>query len=169
MFRYRRPRDSKSLVKFDRDILKISEPKRFLQRAARLFGCLDCGEHHVSCLSFYLYHGNRLKAIRIRHCKTIDEVKHELSQGFVLCRNCNKKRSAPIHPSVSWIRSYKIGRGCSICAITDADVLEMHHLSEKTKHFDISKNQCSVPNYVLNKELEKIVVLCANCHSKEHS
>ena len=167
--RSNKARDSRILLHSRYRIPKPSEQKRFLQRAVRLFGCLDCRERSVSCLSFYFYRGSRLKAIRIRDCKTIEDVKQELSGGIVLCANCQKERTAPLRPNPSVIRKYKSTHGCLVCLKTNPDILELHHKRPEYKHFNLSEKRCSVPTRVFNTELNKVIVLCANCHTKEHS
>lgn len=160
-----RPRDSRQYTPKERPKQK-SWLVPFVQRAAQLFGCTLCREHDPACLSFYIVTATDIKALRVRHCQTVDQLKEELRQGTVLCRNCHKRVTEPRHVGHSWLRQYKARRGCADCGKTHATVLEFHH--EGKKHFDISKHRCSLPRAVVERELEKTIVLCANCHGKRH-
>lgn len=154
----------------ERTVQKSSAPtfqKAFVQRATRLFGCYLCDERDSACLSFYIVNAyGSTCAIRVRDCKTLEEVKRELRMGKVLCRNCHKRLTVPL--SYSWLQTYKSHRGCQECYIRNPRVLELHHETNKKK-FHISQQRLSVPKDVLLHELRKTVVLCANCHSKHHS
>ena len=44
--------------------------------------------------------------------------------------------------------------------------LEFHHLDPKEKDFSISTNIKSLD--LIKKELDKCILLCANCHREEH-
>ncbi len=60
--------------------------------------------------------------------------------------------------------------GCSKCSEKDPVALDCHHRPDEEKLFSISKRaswQISVSR--IQKELDKCVVLCSNCHRKEHA
>jgi hypothetical protein len=66
------------------------------------------------------------------------------------------------------IREYKRAKGCSRCVETDPRCLDFHHLDSKTKEFSISN--AFRMGYSLERiflEIEKCILLCANCHRKE--
>ena len=65
--------------------------------------------------------------------------------------------------------AYKGGR-CQICSYDRcAEALEFHHLSSSRKDFGISsKGYTRSWNKVL-EELEKCILLCANCHRELHA
>lgn len=63
------------------------------------------------------------------------------------------------------IRDYKTDRGCRLCGIDDAVVLQLHHLNPDEKDYSVA----NMPNQGLSwerikEEIEKCAVLCANCH-----
>ena len=66
-----------------------------------------------------------------------------------------------------FINQYKIKRGCSRCGERDPVVLDLHH--EGTKELSIS-DACGYSWSLarLLEELDKCIVLCANCHKKAH-
>ena len=56
--------------------------------------------------------------------------------------------------------------GCCICGETELCCLDFHHLRDK--EFELAKAP-DVSKERLYKELEKCIVLCANCHRKLHA
>ena len=57
---------------------------------------------------------------------------------------------------------------CIHCGETDIVVLEFHHISQSSKEFSIANiSNKGVGLSTLQKEMEKCVVLCANCHKRE--
>lgn len=67
-----------------------------------------------------------------------------------------------------WFEKYKLLLKCSKCSENHLAVLEFHH-NMKNKEMDIA--DMTHNGYSINrikKEISKCVVLCANCHRKEH-
>lgn len=63
---------------------------------------------------------------------------------------------------------YKGGK-CERCGYdTCIDALEFHHKDPTNKDFQISSNVRSIPWEKLKAEVDKCVLLCANCHREEH-
>lgn len=65
-----------------------------------------------------------------------------------------------------YINEYKSG-GCIICGESDLSCLDLHHLYNKRFNISRAINRYSLD--AINKELNKCVVLCANCHRKLHA
>ena len=64
---------------------------------------------------------------------------------------------------------YKGGK-CSKCGYaTDFSALEFHHVDTSTKEFNISKYALGKDWGIIRKELDKCILLCANCHREVHS
>ena len=66
------------------------------------------------------------------------------------------------------IYEFKLGNPCTSCGETNPIVLEFHHLDPKTKRNDVSNmatHGYSVES--IEKEIEKCIILCANCHRKK--
>lgn len=67
-----------------------------------------------------------------------------------------------------FIAEYKKGKYCVHCGIDDPIVLDFHHVRDKTISIsDISRMKWGVKRTL--EELEKCIVLCANCHRREHN
>lgn len=68
------------------------------------------------------------------------------------------------------VAKIKLDRGCSECGY-DAHpaALEFHHLDPSTKKFTIGQSISKRDISELLDEIEKCVVLCANCHRVRHN
>jgi len=68
-----------------------------------------------------------------------------------------------------YIENYKRENSCVRCGCEDWRVLEFHHVKPEEKKFSIFfaiHNRYSIP--AVQREIEKTVVVCANCHRVIH-
>jgi hypothetical protein len=64
---------------------------------------------------------------------------------------------------------YKGGR-CGICGYDRCiEALEFHHLDSTLKDFSVSGSGCTRSWKRVHKELDKCMMLCANCHREIHA
>lgn len=77
----------------------------------------------------------------------------------VLAANIRKRNT-------TWINEYKKDKTCSRCTENYPQCLEFHHPNDD-KEFHISK-RCGYSIERIKREIAKCVLLCANCHRKEH-
>lgn len=62
---------------------------------------------------------------------------------------------------------YKGGK-CKICGYNKCEqALDFHHINPKDKNFNISSNSYSFDK--MKKEVDKCILLCANCHREIHA
>lgn len=109
-------------------------------------------------------------------CKLTKDVlefyeQNDRKNGYSMCKSCFNK-----YCSERWIKR-KIeainlkGGCCEDCKLSIENshysVFEFHHLDPKEKDMDWKKMR-SVSRKTLNKELDKCVLLCANCHRIRH-
>jgi hypothetical protein len=70
---------------------------------------------------------------------------------------------------IEWVNKYKSSRGCSRCSENDPICLEFHHVDSTKKEIGISKAiQHCWSDIRLQAEIDKCIILCSNCHKKEH-
>lgn len=63
-----------------------------------------------------------------------------------------------------------LGGRCIDCDIVDIpDIYDTHHINPSTKEFSIAKSAGQTFNDKLKVELDKCILLCANCHRKRHA
>ena len=67
-----------------------------------------------------------------------------------------------------WFNSYKRGLKCEKCGFNHPAALDFHHSNPEEKEFNISTLKHIGSKEKLIKEIEKCVVLCANCHRIHH-
>lgn len=63
---------------------------------------------------------------------------------------------------------YLLLHPCAVCGENDPVVLESHHRNPKTKSFNVSVKFKTYKWEVIQKEIDKCEVLCANCHRRFH-
>lgn len=116
-------------------------------------------------------------------CSKCNLEKDEFSKNSNWCRECvrecskkfylkNKERINLKHLEKSKERSEFISEiksklKCSQCGENHPATLDFHHLNPKEKVFNIGHHVTNNKETIL-KEIEKCIVLCANCHRKLH-
>lgn len=69
----------------------------------------------------------------------------------------------------SWFQAWKEQQHCALCSEATTVCLDLHHTDPRRKSFEISAAVARYSRPALEKELQKCVVLCANCHRKLHA
>jgi ribosomal protein L30E len=111
---------------------------------------------------------------------SLDNLKKEVEKCVVVCSNCHrklhnsenkwmkeiKKGRVSTYKAKMFVWNYKLSNPCSLCGEKDPLCLDFHHIGEKT-----AKITKLVNNGVISKvqeEINKCIVLCSNCHRKQH-
>ncbi len=66
-----------------------------------------------------------------------------------------------------FINSFK--KSCATCGFDDKRALDFHHRDKNNKLFKISDQRGRLSESILEEEIKKCVVLCANCHRILHT
>lgn len=62
------------------------------------------------------------------------------------------------------------GNKCQLCGYNRCiEAMEFHHLDFSEKEFGISQKGYTRSWEIVKEELEKCIILCANCHREVHS
>lgn len=69
---------------------------------------------------------------------------------------------------VKWYKNYRENLSCSQCGEKRHWVLDFHHSDPSEKEFNISTYVSGSSKSKLLKEINKCIVLCANCHRDLH-
>lgn len=112
-------------------------------------------------------------------CRRKARIKRRMTSGVEQAR---KKRQTDRNPGLrkrikanqirkrkDFILNYKKKHSCVFCEESCPECLDFHHKEQSKKSFSISEalRTHSIDNLVC--EIEKCVVLCANCHRKLHA
>ena len=131
--------------------------------------CLDCspfGKHNTISLE-----KDQSKKV-CRDCMVEKDISEYYlkSDGYTYCY-CKKctihRRKKYLHKNKRDAIEYKGGK-CKHCSYSKCDAaLEFHHTDPTKKDFSISKHRgASIKS--IKPELDKCILLCANCHREEH-
>ena len=83
-------------------------------------------------------------------------------------KNAYKDRDAKRRAEIKqFIDAYKQA-GCILCGESTLECLDFHHTDPNEKEFNIASNRLKDLERV-KAEIEKCVVVCANCHRKIHA
>lgn len=82
------------------------------------------------------------------------------------CNSCYVKNR---RKSVKQETINKMGGKCSICGYNKSIyALQFHHLDPRKKKFNISSNIGRYSLQSIKNEIEKCIIVCANCHAEIH-
>lgn len=96
--------------------------------------------------------------------------KHGNTVPFSYCKDCEKiRKKQQLMLFKQSCLDYKQCCNCSKCGYNKSIVaLDFHHTNPSEKDFCISSCRTLKLNDTIKQELDKCVVLCANCHREEH-
>jgi hypothetical protein len=67
----------------------------------------------------------------------------------------------------AFLTKYFLGKCCKNCGETNPVTFDFHHVDESKKDFTISGSHMRKWTTIL-AEIDKCIILCANCHRKVH-
>ena len=124
---------------------------------------------------------HRTTVSRLVKNNNLTSVKKQKNVNCVVCdKNLgeNKKNNTKCKTCVTRLRRLRLkiksveylGGKCVKCGY-DANIaaLTFHHIEPDNKDFNISSHKNSKSWVEISKELDKCIILCANCHNVEHS
>jgi len=113
---------------------------------------------------------------KCKHCNLIDKIENfpiaEVIKGKTyyrhLCHECySKQKHNERDKRVQKFKEYKKTLCCSKCGYDDYRALQFHHIND-----DKEGNLCIIVRNKswgnVSKEINKCIVLCANCHQIHH-
>jgi len=91
--------------------------------------------------------------------------------SFVEATRAAKRRAAAKKiPAIKGLVAERKSAGCLCCPETELACLDFHHLNPAEKSFQITPYQLVHKSLEsISAEIDKCVVLCANCHRKFHA
>ena len=138
-----------------RNNLTISRSKKEPAKDAKEKQCTDC-KKTLQITEFY----KQVKKENNKEWEYYDSSCKECRSTYSIQRRRNIKIQA---------LEYK-GWSCNKCGLVDKEypqIYDFHHLDPTQKDFSISKNVLVFDK--IKNELDKCIVLCSNCHRREHA
>lgn len=129
--------------------------------------CTSCGG--TKSLNLFSK-SNRIKSGYTSTCKSC---KNNLNDGYrtpEARQRSNESARRYYLAKRALLRETKAERGCRDCGFTNPVALEFHHIDPSTKHEKLVKGRYGMIRLSLEElvdEIEKCIVLCANCHRIE--
>ena len=160
-------------------IVVVENKKRNMCNRKFCLNCSPFGEHNTRSD----INKPKLKDLTKRECakcKKVKEVsefykknKKTKPEPYPYCKTCINKITVEKQQKFKKICVDYKGGSCQECGYDNyLGALEFHHLNPKEKEFSPSKyrryNQETMDHKVKN-ELDKCVLLCANCHREAHA
>lgn len=125
--------------------------------------CKKCGEiKNTDC--FYKSKRGRGFHVWCKECiKKYDHERHQNQRVKII-----KQKKDRLIRQREWFNNYKKELKCSNCGESDICCLDFHHINPNEKEKAISEMiSCSIDK--IKEEINKCIVLCANCHRKLHN
>lgn len=164
-------------------IVKEQDIEKSLQTKKIHWICeCDCG-----CGTIKSIRADALSQITIGGCDNLSSIKSKkcikCGQEFFpkkqaktrrYCYKCipeeNYNGSSVLRKKIKiWALEYKDGK-CQKCGYNKCpDALEFHHLNPDKKDFSLSDRNLSLDWENIKKELDKCILICANCHRELHA
>ena len=89
--------------------------------------------------------------------------------GYYKCKKCRVDNVTKRRHKIKRLAVEYKGGCCSICGYNKSvSALEFHHSDPTKKEFGISTSGNTVAWKRIKKELDKCVMICANCHREIH-
>lgn len=153
----------------DSTLVKFAKKLKIVNRLGGV--CDECKCKQLQTLDFHHTDANEKEyeiSLGLANMSLAD-IESEISKCILLCKNCHRvfHNREPSQYKLECL-AYKGTINCSHCQLTVNPVaLDFHHVDPSSKKFNISSRR-TLTNTV-KKELDKCIVLCANCHSIEHA
>ena len=102
---------------------------------------------------------------------TAEKARKRAYQNAWYAKNKDKRDAANSRwekKNVDFFKEFKQGLACERCGEREPFCLEFHHKDPSQKDFDVSTAVRRFSRKRLMEEIDKCLILCANCHRKEH-
>jgi hypothetical protein len=141
----------------------IDNKNRNLQSRKYCLECSPFGKHNTKQLTA------KLKSDKKCICTDCNkEYLHSKKRGnsLIRCGPCYVKKYR-LNKKIKAINL--LGGKCCKCGYNRClKALQFHHIDPKQKEFHISSNNKSIAWNIIEKELKKCILVCANCHAEIH-
>ena len=135
----------------------------------------ECGENSSCCLEFH--HINKKTdniGNLINDGVKLEVLQNEINLCKILCSNCHRKlhfSKLPTSRMLKFKLAYQIKttKKCHFCNEGHYSCLDFHHLRDKIDTIGHMTKQKKYTLDDIQKEMDKCIVICTNCHRKLHN
>ena len=78
------------------------------------------------------------------------------------------RNKAMMNKLKQFVKEYKLANPCVNCGESDHRCLDFHHTNPEDKDYDVAVLYKCGSKSLIEKEIKKCIILCANCHRKFH-
>ena len=101
--------------------------------------------------------------------QNLEKRREYLRQWYLNNKDKTKERNYRWRGKVRFnFQEFKSTLYCAHCGENEPECLDFHHLDPSQKDRSVSKGMSSWSYDRVMAEIQKCIVLCANCHRKEH-
>jgi len=138
---------------------------------------LNCDEHKGFFIKNHKFENNKIlrKCSRCNTFKDLDQFyKKDKAKGSSFCIHCFSSNSYKYQKDKGLSRKITLikarGGCCTLCKYNkNISALEFHHLDPSKKDFNLDSRRIANNSIeVINKELDKCILICSNCHREIH-
>lgn len=111
-----------------------------------------------------------MKKIEFKKCKHHGITEYSKnSEGYFKCKKCASESVIRRRKKLKTQAVQYKGGKCEKCGYDKyQEVLEFHHLDPQKKEFSIGHNGSCLSWEKIKLELDKCIIVCANCHREIH-
>lgn len=148
-------------------------------KAVKLLGgkCTVCGNSDVTVMEFHhVMEKNIGVSYLIRGDRRWSKIEEEIKKCVLMCSNCHREIDTVENSRSELLKrkllEYKNVKCCEKCGYVGKNLnsLDFHHIDANSKKFKVmyeSNRRKNILKYITD-EVDKCLVMCANCHVKEH-
>lgn len=118
-----------------------------------------------ACKNLYRHYGQ--KVCLCQPCRRAYDRKYHASRSPEAKDRKKRLRRERIASLKKVVSQYKASLGCSRCQESDPVCLDFHHVGDKEIEISSAVRRGWSKDRIF-KETEQCILLCANCHRKEH-
>lgn len=137
------------------------------ERCCEYEDCLEEKEKEKSRIAKKKYYNKNIKRTTKKFKKQDAENTRNYRKSHK--EQINKRKQARHRGMRDWLDNIKKSKKCSKCKEDRFYILDFHHLDPEEKEINISRAaSCGYGKEKMQKEIDKCIVLCRNCHGEIH-
>ena len=155
----------------ERTLARRQRLRAWVNERKRERGCATCDVSDPRCLDFH-HTGEKRRSVGelVTYGHGRESLRAEIEQCEVRCANCHRREHSGEDQWTAlreWVHERKRREGCTRCGCSDPRCLVFHHTGEKRATV-AEMVSAGKPRKAVAEEMSRCLVLCANCHRRQH-